>query len=70
MLKAIATGRDDTARETAERLQDIMEVSFVLEAVIELAKYPDGLDFLPECEGKCGDECQPPVHPRDRAAMN
>jgi hypothetical protein len=50
----------------ADRLAEVLEVSEVLEACITLQGEPGGLDFIPECKGKCG----PQVHPRELAHLN
>jgi hypothetical protein len=54
-----------TAGQAAERLADVMEVSIVLEAVIQLQAEPGGLDFIPECAGGCGTR-----HPSATAHLN
>jgi hypothetical protein len=68
VLLADTRGNDDMAELAAGRLADVLEVSLLLEAVVELAAEPGGLDFIPECTGDCGGKHE--VHPRDMAAMN
>jgi hypothetical protein len=55
----------DMLLATIARLNDVMEVKFLLDACIELRDEPGGLDFIPECNGK-----HERGHPRDMAAMN
>jgi hypothetical protein len=54
------------ALRAAEKLAEVLEVSDVLEACIALKDEPGGLDFIPECTGKCGGQ----VHPRQMAHLN
>lgn len=66
MTGAIAWGGPH-ADVAAERLAECLEVSFILEACIMLQDEPGGLDFIPECEGNCG---QAHAHPGEMAHLN
>jgi hypothetical protein len=55
------------ASDTLARLQDVLEIQFVLEACIMLRDEPGGLEFIPECDGSHESH---QVHPRDVASMN
>jgi hypothetical protein len=57
-------GAEDSqdALKCAGVLQEVLEVQAVLEAVLVLQDEPGGLDFIPECDGKCGGQ-----HPDPRA---
>lgn len=58
-LKAVAMDRDELAAMAALRLGDVLEVSEILEAVIEAVKDdPNGLDSIPECDGHCHEHAE------------
>lgn len=69
MVMAVLTLPDDIAELAAGKAVDAAELSALLEALIVLQGEPGGLDFLPECTGNCGEDCEP-LSPRDMAAMN
>lgn len=55
------------------RLNDTLEMAKLLHALVELSKDEGGLDFIPECDGRCGcpaPEADEEPNPRDMAAMN
>lgn len=54
MLLALAAEDEELAASAAARLADILEVSHLLDAVIELQNSPGGLDEIPECDGHHG----------------
>ena len=67
-IMATARGDDDLASEVARRLTDVLEVSFILETVIEALNEGSDLSWLPECHGHSHESAE--VDPRDVAHLN
>jgi DNA-directed RNA polymerase subunit RPC12/RpoP len=69
LCSALLMGEDSPVdvASTLTRLQDVLEVQFILEAVIQLEGEPGGLEFIPECDGSHESH---QAHPRDVASMN
>ena len=68
-LKATLAGNGELSRAAAARLADVLEVSFMLEVVIEAMNEGDDLSWLPECDGYSHDQDEE-VDPRSVAHLN